>query len=95
MDSTLPAAKLAKIRAPSRLFKVGALKLQIKPPRNMSMEMRITGRFPMHMASGIQKRLPTPRAKTDQEVISVRGPKPTRNSIARASYPVVIPDYYS
>jgi hypothetical protein len=55
------------------------------------MEMMITGLFPMHIASGIQKRLETPRAKTDQEMISVSGPNPTRNSIAISSKPVVMP----
>ena len=92
-DSTLPAPKLARIRAPSRLWIVGALKLQISPPRKITMEMRITGRLPMHIARGIQKRLETPKAKTDQDIMSVRGPKPMRNSIAMSSKPVVMPDW--
>lgn len=57
------------------------------------MEMRMTGRLPMHIARGIQNRLPTPRANTDQAIRSVRGPKPTRNSVAKSTNPVVIPDY--
>ena len=53
----------------------------------------MTGRFPIHIARGIQKRFETPRAKTAHETISVNGPKPTRNSIAMSSNPVVIPDF--
>jgi hypothetical protein len=91
--STLPAPNVARILAPSKPWRAFALTLQIVPPRKMSMETRMTGRLPMHMASGIQKRLEIPRAKTPYEMRSVRGPKPVRNCIAMTSKPVVIPDW--
>jgi hypothetical protein len=90
-DSQLPAPRLARIRAPRRPLILVALKDQMEPAKKTRRESRMQGRLPMHMARGIQKRFETPSAKTDQEMRFVRGPVPTRNSIARASKPVVIP----
>jgi len=92
-DSILPAPKLARIREPNKLVTVRALKLQIVPPRKMSIDIMMTGLLPMHMANGIQTKFEIPSANTDHETRSIKGAKLTWNSPAMASKPVVMPAY--
>lgn len=67
---------------------------QIQPARNRVIEIKITGRFPIQSAVGIQNKFETPIAKTDHDIRSASLVKDTCRSAASSTNPVDMPDAY-